>query len=123
MTLEHNFELALLKRHLQKHPEQATTLAVAHFEDYLVLLCQYEKLLAKVKQLRSNNIDPKFISLPNWSNVHLTLEREFAIAVLKLQLQQFPFLSFCLAISYFCDFLLLTQKYMALQTEFFCHKL
>lgn len=122
MTLEQIFEVTLLIRHLKKHPEQATRLAIAHFEDYLVLLSQFQKLEIKVRELHSNNLDPKLVSLPDWKDARVTLEQEFTLTCLKLQLQQYPFISSFLAISYFQGFLTLSEKYTALQTDFFCLK-
>lgn len=44
LSLPSQFEIERLKRYLQKHPEQAASLAIAHFYDYLELVSQYQKL-------------------------------------------------------------------------------
>ncbi len=44
LSLPSQFEIERLKRYLQKHPEEATYLAIAHFHDYLELVSQYRKL-------------------------------------------------------------------------------
>ena len=44
LSLPYQFEIERLKRYLQKHPEQAASLAIAHFYDYLELVSQYQKL-------------------------------------------------------------------------------
>ncbi len=49
LSLESQFEVERLKLHLQKHPEQAFELAIAHFEDYLQLVQEYKKLQQKPK--------------------------------------------------------------------------
>ncbi len=56
LSLEVQFEIELLKRYLKNHshPEQeAHRLAVAHFEDYLELVCKYQKLEAEHKKLEA----------------------------------------------------------------------
>ncbi len=49
LSLESQFEVERLKLHLQKQPEQAFELAIAHFEDYLELVQEYKKLQQKQK--------------------------------------------------------------------------
>ena len=44
LSLPSQFEIERLKRYLKKHPEQAASLAIAHFHDYLELVSQYQKL-------------------------------------------------------------------------------
>ena len=44
LSLPSQLEIERLKRYLQKHPEQAPSLAIAHFHDYLELVSQYRKL-------------------------------------------------------------------------------
>ena len=48
LSLPAQFEVERLKRYLEKHPEQATSLAIAHFQDYLELVSQYHKLEKKL---------------------------------------------------------------------------
>ena len=48
LSLPSQFEIERLKRHLQKHPEQANFLAIAHFQDYLELVSKYQKLEKKL---------------------------------------------------------------------------
>jgi hypothetical protein len=45
-------EVQLLKLYLQRFPESATELAIAHLEDYLVLVSEYNRLTAQLKQLQ-----------------------------------------------------------------------
>ncbi len=49
LSLPSQFEVERLKRYLQKHPEQATYLALAHFQNYLELVSQYRKLEKKLQ--------------------------------------------------------------------------
>lgn len=49
LSLPSQFEVECLKRYLKKHPEQATSLAIIHFQDYLELVSQYQKLEKKLQ--------------------------------------------------------------------------
>ena len=55
LSLSSQFEIERLKRHLQRHPEQANFLAIAYFQDYLDLVYQYQKL---EKKLSSSSPSP-----------------------------------------------------------------
>jgi hypothetical protein len=46
-SLEVSFSVECLKRHLEKHPEQAPQLAVDHFTDFVLLTHKYQKLEQK----------------------------------------------------------------------------
>ncbi len=53
--LHNSFEVELLKRYLDAHPQESMRLAIAHFSDYLELVHEYKKLEQKYK---SNSIPP-----------------------------------------------------------------
>lgn len=59
LSLESQFELELLKRYLKRHPQseaEAYRLAIAHFEDYLQLVSEYQKLQLQYQLLQSRKI-------------------------------------------------------------------
>ncbi len=43
--IEAQLEIERLKVHLEDHPEQAFQLAIKHFQDYLGILLEYEKMM------------------------------------------------------------------------------
>lgn len=83
-------ELRRLKVHLQRYPEQAEQLAIAHLEDYLILFneCRYlEKQIELLRQSKTHLVDPDIdFSL----NTQLTLENRFRVEILKRNLQGEP---------------------------------
>ena len=73
---ERELSLILLSRHLQQHPEQATILALNHYEDFMNLADDYKQLRADFEalqieyfKLKSNHTvkSVSFPSLPNFS--------------------------------------------------------
>ncbi len=67
--IEAQLEIERLKVHLQQHPEQAFQLAIKHFQDYLGILLEYEKLM---QQRQSVSLPP----FPTPCQVELQTEYE-----------------------------------------------
>jgi hypothetical protein len=62
-----------LKLYLQRFPESAKDLAIAHLEDYLVLVSEYNRLTAQLQQLKQS---PRtFIPHYPLEEAHLNLEQ------------------------------------------------
>lgn len=51
-------EIIELESYLQKHPEDAMRLAVAHFSDYLELVTEYQQLETQIQAFSSQNPFP-----------------------------------------------------------------
>ena len=54
-NIEREFALILLSLHLQKYPEQATILAMNHYEDYMNLAHDYKLLKRDLERLQQEN--------------------------------------------------------------------
>jgi len=44
LPLEHELAVERLRRYLERHPEEATKLAIAYFEDFTMLAIEYKHL-------------------------------------------------------------------------------
>jgi hypothetical protein len=106
----------LLKLYLQRFPESATDLAIAHLEDYLVLVSEHDRLTAQLTQLKQS----PFIFAPDYPLVeaHLTLEQEFRVEKFSRFLAQNRGESQFWAITYFHNFLILASLYRQKEAEF-----
>ena len=100
-------ELQELELHLTLYPEMTTELALAHFEDYLVLISEYERL----KDFMTNKASVK----PEFVDASLTIEQKFRVERLKRYLLQHPEESVTYAYIYFHNFLILTKQYQQLE--------
>lgn len=56
VSLELELSVERLKRYLQQHPEKATELALAYFEDFSVLAIEHKKLEQSYEILQQANI-------------------------------------------------------------------
>ena len=69
-STELQFSTELFQRYLQKHPDEATELAIAYFEDFSNLAIKYRELERSYRALQAENIElkslktHKSISLP-----------------------------------------------------------
>jgi hypothetical protein len=104
-----------LKLYLQRFPESATELALAHLEDYLVLKSEFNFLQNQVKQLQR---DQTFIPRYPMSEAQLTLEQKFRVETFKRFLTQNKNESEFCAITYFHNFLILAEEYQQIEAEF-----
>ena len=111
-------ELLKLKVYLQQHPEQASELALAHYEDCLILISEYDSLEIKFEQLQKSNLNSQLISASNFSEATLSLEKEFRVAIFREHLKQHPHVAEFWAIVYFHNYLILAKQYQRLETEF-----
>lgn len=113
-------ELRRLKVHLQRHPQQAEQLAIAHFEDYWFLLNECRHLQAQIKLLRQDRT--ALISPNRFINTRLTLVQQFHVEKLKRNLASKPHQNFAQfwALKYFKHFLLLGELYRQKKVELLC---
>ena len=111
-------ELLKLKVYLQQHPEQAPELALAHYEDCLILICEYDSLEIKLDIIKKSHLNSKLISVRNFSEATLSLEQEFRVVVFREYLKQHPQSAEFWAIVYFHNYLILAQQYQNLEAEF-----
>ena len=58
LPLESELQVVRLKMYLDKNPQEATELAIQHYEDFLLLAAKYKKL-----QNELNNIETCMLSL------------------------------------------------------------
>jgi hypothetical protein len=109
-------EVQLLKLYLKRFPQQATELAIAYLEDYLVLESEFNRLTAQLKQLKQS----PFTFIPDYplAEAHLNLEQEFRVEASKIFLAQNISESESWAIDYFQKFLILAQEYRLAEAEF-----
>jgi hypothetical protein len=106
----------LLKLYLKRFPESATENAINYFEDYLVLLSEYERLTAQLTQLKQS--PNTFISDYPLAEAHLSLEQQFRVEKFTRFLAQKPYESEFWAITYFHNFLILAEQYRLAEAEF-----
>lgn len=114
-------EVQRLKHHLQKHPEQALELAISHYQDYLVLVTESEKLQCRLKRLRQPNPDPELYFFFPFVEACLSLEQEFRVKRLRRHLLIHPTESETYAIIYFYNHLILAEQYRQQEAEFATH--
>jgi hypothetical protein len=120
MNSKIQIEVQKLKLHLQQYPQQATQLAIKHFEYYLILVSEYDSLKTQVTQLQQVNTsnDLSFIIYSPFVEAHLTLEQEFRVEKFKRFLAQHQDESEFWAITYFHNYLVLAQQYHSLKVKF-----
>ena len=53
LPLESELQVVRLKMYLQRHPEEATELALQHYEDFLILAAKYRKLQSKLEDIET----------------------------------------------------------------------
>lgn len=53
LPLEAELQVIRLKIYLERNPQEATELAVQHYEDFLALSVQYKKLKSKLEDIES----------------------------------------------------------------------
>jgi hypothetical protein len=104
-----------LKLYLQRFPESATELALAHLEDYLVLKSEFNFLQNQVKQLQR---DQTFIPRYPFAEACLSLEQQWRVEASKIFLAQNRSESEFWAIDYFQKFLILAEEYRQVEAEF-----
>ncbi|MGL5938862.1 MAG: hypothetical protein ACRC2S_00515 [Waterburya sp.] len=109
-------DVQLLKQYLQRFPQQASELAIAYFEDYLVLASEYDNLIARLKQLQQSKT-ANCVQYP-FNEAHLTLEQQFRVEKLNRFLAHNPSKSQYWAITYFQNFLILAEFYRQAEAEF-----
>ena len=107
-----------LQVYLQKYPEKAIELALAHYSDCLILISEYDSLKNELNQLKKSNLNSKLIAASKFSSATLSLEKEFRVAIFREHLKQYPHVAEFWAIVYFHNYLILAQQYQNLETEF-----
>jgi hypothetical protein len=108
-------EVQLLKLYLKRFPQQATELAIAYLEDYLVLESEFNFLQNQVKQLQR---DPTFIPRYPMREAQQTLEQQFQVETFKRFFLQNQDDAEFWAITYFHNFLILAEEYRLAEAEF-----
>lgn len=53
LPLESELQVVRLKLYLEKNPEQATNLALQHYEDFLALAIEYRKLKSQLNDIET----------------------------------------------------------------------
>lgn len=53
LPLESELQVVRLKLYLEKNPQEATELALQHYEDFLALAAKYKKLKAKLDDIEN----------------------------------------------------------------------
>lgn len=53
LPLESELQVVRLKLYLEKNPEEATDLALQHYEDFLALAIEYKKLKSKLNDIET----------------------------------------------------------------------
>jgi hypothetical protein len=106
----------LLKLYLKQFPESATENAINYFEDYLVLVSEYDRLATQLKQLKQS--PNTFVPDYPLAEAHLSLEQEFRVVKFTRFLAQKPYESEFWAITYFHNFLILAEQYQQIEAEF-----
>ncbi|MGL6343204.1 MAG: hypothetical protein ACRC80_29200, partial [Waterburya sp.] len=120
MNSKIQIEVKKLKLHLQQYPQQATELAISHFEDYLVIVFEYKLLETKVKQLQQVNPDKKaFITQYPFVEANLSLEQQLRVEKFKRFLARNTDESEFWAITYFHKYLILAELYRQAEVLFF----
>ncbi|MGL5835604.1 MAG: hypothetical protein ACRC1Z_20590 [Waterburya sp.] len=109
-------DVRLLELHLQRFPQEATELATAYFEDYLVLASEYDNLIARLKQLQQSK--KAFVPQYPFADAQLNLEQEFRVKKLSRFLAHNPSKAQFWAILYFHNYLILAEFYRQAEAEF-----
>jgi hypothetical protein len=66
LSLESELQVVRLKMYLERNPQEATELAIQHYEDFLALAAKYKKLQSKLEDIEacmlsfSENVDFSF---------------------------------------------------------------
>ena len=53
LPLESELEVVRLKMYLDKNPQEATELAIQHYEDFLALAAKYKQLKSKLEDIET----------------------------------------------------------------------
>ena len=53
LPLESELQVVRLKMYLDKNPQEATELAVQHYEDFLALAAKYQQLKSKLEDIET----------------------------------------------------------------------
>jgi hypothetical protein len=57
LPLESELQVVRLKMYLDRNPQEATELALQHYEDFLALALKYKKLQSKLEDIESCMLD------------------------------------------------------------------
>jgi len=107
LPLEFQPKRRKLEQHLLDNPQDATKLAIAHFEDFLALTIKFKDLQSQVKEQSAFSSD---LSL----NFRLPLHLQLEVDKLRRYLKQYPDEAQELAIDHYEDFINLLIEYKLL---------
>lgn len=57
LSLESELQVVRLKMYLDKNPQEATELALQHYEDFLALAAKYRKLQSQLEEIEICMVD------------------------------------------------------------------